>query len=567
VINDLWYKNAVIYCLSVGTYMDSNGDGVGDFVGLMNRLDYIHGLGVTAIWIMPFQTSPGRDDGYDVSDYYNVDERYGTLGDFVEFTHAAHQRGIRVIIDLVVNHTSDQHPWFKEARRDPKSKYRDWYVWAKKRPPNASKGLVFPGVQKSTWSHDEVARQWYFHRFYKFQPDLNVLNPHVQAEILKIMGFWIQLGVSGFRMDAVPFVISEKGAKVRKPVEHYGVLRTLREFLQWRQGDSIILAEANVLPDTDLDYFGDDGDRMHMMFNFQVNQHLFYALAAADMRPLAKALKATKPRPSTAQWGLFLRNHDELDLGRLTPEQRQTVFDAFGPEPRMQLYERGIRRRLAPMLEGDRRRIELAYSLMFTLPGTPVLRYGDELGMGDDLTLPERTCARTPMQWSNEPHGGFTKSDKPVLPVVTGGAYGFEHVNAAEQRRDPNSLLNWTERIIRMRKEVPEIGWGNFTILACRSPSVLVMRYDWRNNSVIFVHNLSAVPREITFSSGLEKTAGELLVNLLSDDHNHADEEGRHHVLMEAYGYRWYRVGGLDYMLRRTEIDTTGGGAGSPRND
>jgi maltose alpha-D-glucosyltransferase / alpha-amylase len=567
VINDLWYKNAIIYCLSVGTYMDSNGDGVGDFAGLMNRLDYIQGLGATAIWLMPFQRSPQRDDGYDVCDYYNVDERYGTLGDFVELTHAAQQRGIRVLIDLVVNHTSDQHPWFKEARSDPNSKHRDWYVWAKKRPPNANKGLVFPGVQKSTWCHDEVARQWYFHRFYKFQPDLNTANPHVQAEILKIMGFWIQLGVCGFRMDAVPFVISEKGAKVRKPTEDYNMLRTLREFLQWRQGDSIILAEANVLPDTDLEYFGEDGDRMHMMFNFQVNQNLFYALAAADSRPLAKALKATKPRPSTAQWGLFLRNHDELDLGRLTPGQRQKVFDAFGPEPRMQLYDRGIRRRLAPMLEGDRRRIELAYSLMFTLPGTPVLRYGDEIGMGDDLSLPERTCARTPMQWSSEPHGGFTKSDKPACPVVSGGAYGFEHVNVAEQRRDPNSLLNWTERIIRMRKEVPEIGWGDFTVLPLRSPEVLVMRYDWRNNSVLFVHNLSSVPREITFKSGLENNAREMLVNLLSEDHNHADESGQHRLLMEAYGYRWFRVGGLDYVLRRTDIDTTGGGAGSPRED
>ncbi len=567
MINDLWYKNAVVYCLSVGTYMDSNGDGVGDFAGLMNRLDYIQGLGVTAIWLMPFQGSPACDDGYDVSDYYDVDARYGTLGDFVEFTHAARQRGIRIIIDLVVNHTSDQHPWFKEARRDRSSRYRDWYVWAKKRPANANKGLVFPGVQKSTWCYDEVARLWFFHRFYKFQPDLNTANPHVQAEILKIMGFWIQLGVSGFRMDAVPFVISEKGAKVRQPTQNYDMLRTLREFLQWRKGDSIILAEANVLPDTDLDYFGRDGDRMHMMFNFQVNQNLFYALAAADMRPLAKALKATKPRPATGQWGLFLRNHDELDLGRLTVVQRQTVFDSFGPEPRMQLYDRGIRRRLAPMLGGDRRRIELAYSLIFTLPGTPVLRYGDELGMGDALSLPERSCARTPMQWSGEPHAGFTKSDKPTLPVISSGPFGFEHVNAASQRRDPNSMLNWTERIIRMRKEVPEIGWGDFTIIPCRVPAVLVMRYDWRNNSVLFVHNLDSTPREISFTSGLEKKAGEWLVNLLSNDHNRADPKGKHRLVMEAYGYRWFRVGGLDYVLRRTDIDTIGGGAGSPGKD
>ena len=556
MINDLWYKNAVIYCLSVSSYMDANGDGVGDFQGLMRRLDYLYGLGVTAIWLMPFHSSPGRDDGYDVSDYYNVDSRYGTLGDFVEFAHAAKQRGIRVIIDLVVNHTSNQHPWFKEARQDPASKYRDWYVWSKKKPRNSNKGMVFPGVQKSTWSYDPAAREWYFHRFYDFQPDLNTSNPSVQAEILKIMGFWIQLGVSGFRMDAVPFVISKKGPNVKQSVEQYDMLRLLREFLQWRQGDAIVLAEANVLPETDMEYFGRAGDRMQMMFNFQVNQNLFYALAASDTRPLVKALKATKARPATAQWGLFLRNNDELDLGRLTKEQRQVVFEAFGPEPRMQLYNRGIRRRLAPMLEGDRRRIELAYSLMFTLPGTPVVRYGDELGMGDDLLLSERKCARTPMQWSTEPNAGFTKSDKPFLPVITGGPFGYEHVNAAQQRRDPNSMLNWTERIIRMRKEVPEVGWGDFEILNTRDQSVLAIRYDWRNNSVLFVHNLDSRPREISLSAGIPGDGGGLLVNLLSEDHSRADAAGKHCLLMEAFGYRWYRVGGLDYLLKRSDIET-----------
>ena len=556
MINDLWYKNAVVYCLSVATFMDANGDGIGDFQGLMRRLDYLHGLGITAIWLMPFQPSPYRDDGYDVSDYYGVGARHGTLGDFVEFTHAAAQRGIRVIIDLVVNHTSDRHSWFQEARKKPNSEYRDWYVWSDKKPPNANKGMVFPGVQKSTWSYDKIARSWYFHRFYNFQPDLNTSNAYVQAEILKIMGFWIQLGVVGFRMDAVPFIISTKGARA-KTVEQYDMLRAFREFLQWRKGDAIILAEANVLPETDMEYFGADGDRMHMMFNFQVNQNLFYAMAAADCRPLIKALQATKPRPATAQWGLFLRNHDELDLGRLTDEQRQQVFDCFGPEKEMQLYNRGIRRRLAPMLNGDRRRIELAYSLMFTLPGTPVIRYGDEIGMGDDLNLPERNCARTPMQWSTEPHAGFTKSDRPILPVINDGPYGYEHVNVAEQRRDPNSLLNWTERIIRMRKEVPEVGWGDFQVLPIRDPAIFAIRYDWRNNSVLFVHNLDSIPREIAFSPGLSGDQGRLLVNLLTEDHSQAGEDGKHHLLLEAYGYRWYRVGGLDYLLKRSEIETS----------
>jgi maltose alpha-D-glucosyltransferase / alpha-amylase len=555
MIRDLWYKNAVIYCLSVATYMDANGDGIGDFQGLMRRLDYLHGLGVTAIWLMPFQCSPGRDDGYDISDYYGVNPAYGTLGDFVEFTHGAKQRGIRVLIDLVVNHTSDEHPWFREARRDPKSKYRDWYIWSDKKPPNADKGMVFPGVQKSTWSRDRIAKQWFFHRFYDFQPDLNTSNPAVQAEILKIMGFWIQLGVSGFRMDAVPFVIGTKGADVERPREQYDMLRSFREFLQWRVGDSIILAEANVLPNTDMQYFGDDGDRMHMMFNFQVNQNLFYALASSDTRPLVKAMLRTEPRPASGQWGMFLRNHDELDLGRLTPVQRQRVFDAFGPSKEDQLYDRGIRRRLAPMLGGDRRRLELAYSLMFTLPGTPVLRYGDELGMGDDLSLPERVCCRTPMQWSTEPHGGFTKSDKPVVPVISSGPYGFPHVNAAEQRRDPNSMLNWTERIIRMRKEVPEVGWGEFAVLKTGDNAVLGLRYDWRNNSVLFLHNFASEPREVEFMTGLKgQTEGDNLINLLTSDHSQVAKNGKHSVCLEAYGYRWYRVGGLDYLLKRREF-------------
>jgi len=413
--------------------------------------------------------------------------------------------------------------------------------------------MVFPGVQKTTWSRDPVAKLWYFHRFYDFQPDLNTSNPAVQSEILKIMGFWIQLGVSGFRMDAVPFVISTKGADVDTPRQQYEMLRSFREFLQWRVGDSIILAEANVLPKTDMHYFGDDGDRMQMMFNFQVNQNLFYALASSDTRPLAKAMSKTEKRPDTGQWGIFLRNHDELDLGRLSEKQRQVVFEAFGPNKEDQLYDRGIRRRLAPMLGGDRRRIELAYSLMFTLPGTPVLRYGDELGMGDDLSLPERVCCRTPMQWSTEPHAGFTKSAKAVVPVIDDGPYGFQHVNAADQRRAADSLLNWMERIIRMRKEVPEVGWGAFKVLETSDRAVLALRYDWRNNSVLFLHNFAADPREVEFSVGLKGKEGDLLVNLLATDHSTV-EKGKHCVLLEPYGYRWYRVGGLDYLLKRSEF-------------
>jgi maltose alpha-D-glucosyltransferase/alpha-amylase len=543
MIDDLWYKNALIYCLDVETFMDANGDGVGDFEGLSRRVEYLAGLGVTCIWLIPFFVSPNRDNGYDVSDYYNVDPRHGTLGDFVDFTRHAKEYGVRVMIDLVINHTSDQHPWFQSARRDKNSPYRDWYVWSKKKPQDANKGMVFPGVQKSTWTYDPVAREYYFHRFYDFQPDLNTANPQVRTEILRIMGFWLQLGVSGFRVDAVPFVIEQKGNRVRH-MHHFEMIHEMRTFLQWRTGDAVLLAEANVLPDQDANYFGHD-DRMHMLFNFLVNQNLFYALATSDVRPLTAAMKRTRVRGEQAQWANFLRNNDELDLGRLTDEQREKVFEAFGPDPSMQLYGRGIRRRLAPMLHFDRRRIELAYSQMFTLPGTPVIRYGDEIGMGDDLKLPERNAFRTPMQWSDEKQGGFTTSDKPVLPVIDDAIAGYQRINAAVQRRDPNSILNWTERVIRMRKEVPEIGWGDWKTLPTRNAAVLAIRYDWRGNAVIVVHNFAPEPQAVTIEAG-EDT----LVSLLTEDHSFS-KSGKHRIALDAYGYRWFRVGGLEYILKR----------------
>jgi maltose alpha-D-glucosyltransferase/alpha-amylase len=549
VIKDLWYKNAIIYSLTVGTFMDSNGDGVGDFVGLIRRLDYLAGLGITCLWLGPFQTSPRRDDGYDITDYFSVDPRFGNLGDFVDFTYACKQRGIRVIIDLVVNHTSDKHPWFQAAKRDKLSKFRDYYVWSKKKPKDAHTGMVFPGVQKSTWTYDADAREYYFHRFYKFQPDLNTANPDVQTEIRKVMGFWLQLGVDGFRMDALPFVIGKKSGSGPE-TQQYPMLRDFREFLQWRRGDSMILAEANVLPKTNMHYFGDDGDRMHMMFNFHVNQAVFLALACADTRPLTRALNATRKRPATAQWAHFLRNHDELDLGRLTPTQRAKVFKAFGPDKDMQLYDRGIRRRLAPMLNGDRRRLELAYSLLFSLPGTPVIRYGDELGMGDDLRLEERNAARTPMQWTDEPNAGFSRAPKLALPVIDRGAYGYDRVNAAAQRHDTQSLLNWTERMIRMRKEVPELGWGDFSVVDTGDRGVLALRYTWRDNDVLAIHNFRDSAIEIRVQLGGE--AGKKLVSLFTHD-TQESKTGRHEIVLEPYGYVWYRMGGLGYALDRHE--------------
>ena len=410
-IEDLWYRNAIIYCLNVEKFMDANGDGVGDFEGLAARLPYLAGLGVTCVWLQPFHESPNCDNGYDVSDYYSVSDKYGSLGDFAAFTNQAASLGINVVIDLVVNHTSIDHPWFQHARKDRQSPFRDWYIWSKQKPENFNQGMVFPGVQKTTWTFDRAAKMYYFHRFYDHQPDLNTSNPAVRDEINKIMGFWLQLGISGFRLDAVPFLISKKGAHVDDPQLDFDFLHDMRDFLQWRRRDAIILAEANVPPEENNDYFGEQGDRLQMMLNFPVNQRLWYALASGDPEPLKSAIKETRCVPPAAQLVQFLRSHDECDLGRLTDEQRQKVFDECGPEPSMQLYGRGIRRRMAAMLKGDRRRIELAMSLLFSLPGTPMIQYGDEYGIWDDLSLPERDCARTAMQWSSDHYGGFSASN------------------------------------------------------------------------------------------------------------------------------------------------------------
>ncbi len=549
-IEDLWYKNAVIYCLPVEKYMDSNADGIGDFEGLSRRLDYLAGLGVTCVWLQPFYPSPDRDNGYDVSDYWGVDPRYGTPGDFVDFMNHAKAVGIRVIIDLVLNHTSTEHPWFQAARKDPHSPYRDWYVWADERPKNHEDGVVFPGVQKTTWTYDEAAGQYYFHRFYDFEADLDTFNPLVRREMTKILGYWLELGISGFRMDAVPFLIERKGAGV-KPAKDYEFLHELRDFMQWRCRDGILLAEANVPPDESMEYFGDGGDRLQMMLNFPVNQRLYYALATGDTGPLVWALHQTYKRPAAAQWVQFLRSHDELDLGRLTPEQRRKVFDAFAPDKHMQLYDRGIRRRLAPMLGNDRARLELAFSLLFSLPGTPMMQYGDEIGMGDDLSLDERECARTPMQWTSEPpHGGFSHSERTVRPVISDEVFGYKTVNVADQRRDPQSLLNWTERMIRMRRECPEISWGQFTILKTDVPSVLVMRYDWRSVSLLTVHNFDSRPHTVRIDP--RARGGELLTDVFDHHTSRGADNGEHELKLKPYGWRWFRVGAIDTAMNRS---------------
>lgn len=546
MIQDLWYKHALIYNFALDGFLDVDGDGIGDFAGAMRRLDYLQGLGVTAIWLAPFQPSPMRDHGYDVSDYYGVDPRYGSLGDFVEFSNACKQRGLRLIIDLVVNHCSDEHPWFQAAINDPASKYHNYFIWSEKKPEGAHHEVVFPGVQKSTWTYCRKVGKYYFHRFFEFQPDLNMANPEVRAEMLKIVGFWLELGVSGFRMDAVPFLIAEEGINVDNPKPAYEMLRDIRALAQWRTGDSVLLAEANILPDAARKYFGESGDRLHMIFNFPVNQALFYALATGDSLPLRKQLELSRDIPPTAQWAHFLRNHDELDLGRLADKQRQAVFAAFGPEEDMQAFGRGIRRRLAPMLGGDRRQIELANSLMMTMPGTPVIRYGDEIGMGDDLSLPGRDAVRTPMQWSDGKNGGFSVADDPVRLPVHEGAYGFSRINVAVQRTQEDSLLNWMERIIRLRKELPEIGLGAFRILDTPR-SVLAMRYDWEHRTSIFLHNLEDRRIECCIKPGERNGNGAPLCCLLTREWLEASA-GVYSIALQPFGYRWLRFGGLDAL-------------------
>lgn len=541
---DLWYKDAIIYELDVETFQDGNGDGLGDFPGLTRRLDHLVTLGASCVWLLPFYPSPNRDNGYDVSDYYAIDPRLGTLGDFVDFTRAARERGIRVLADLVVNHTSDQHPWFQRAREEPDSPYRDYYVWSREEPEEPHDGVIFPGQQESVWTWDEKAGAWYLHRFYEHQPDLNVANPAVRDEIRKIMGFWLELGVSGFRVDAVPFVIEHKGIdpahiETRNPYEY---LERMREFLQWRRGDAVLLAEANVAPEEIQQYFG-DGDRMHLLFDFYSNQHLFLALATGEGDALAHALAERPEIPRFCQWAQFLRNHDELDLGRLSDADRERVFEAMAPREDMRLFGRGIRRRLPPMLDGDRRRLELAYSLMFTLPGTPVLRYGDEIGMGDDLSLEGRSAVRTPMQWSDEANGGFSSAPTEQLPrpLVTQGSYAYECVNVRDQARDPHSLMNWMRHMLRIRRGCPEIGWGDWSVVRTDDPCVFAHLVSWQDGVVLAVHNLDAKPRTVSLDLGAY--SGRDLVDLLEGRRTLTVDSQRVDVELPRHGYRWFRIG------------------------
>jgi len=539
---DLWWKNAVIYCLDVETFCDSDGDGIGDFAGLTQCVDYLAGIGVTCIWLMPFYPTPNRDDGYDLTDHYAIDERLGTFGDFTQFMRTARDRGIRVIADLVVNHTSSDHPWFRSARQDPGSRYRDYYVWQDEIPEEGPHGVVFPGVQESTWTWDDVAGQYYHHRFMEHQPDLNVANTAVREEIRKVIGFWLAQGLSGFRVDAVPFFLETEGIADEMEIAPHDYFRNLCEFLTRRTGEAIMLGEVNVTPDQLGRFFGDeDGDELQMLFNFPAMQGLYLGLARHDAQPLIDALRSLPAAPAESQWASFVRNHDELTLDKLTDDERQEVFDAFGPEEEMQIYGRGLRRRLPPMLAGDGERIRMVYSLMFAMPGAPTVFYGEEIGMGENLAVEGRRSVRTPMQWTDEPSAGFSSADRGDLrrPLPDGG-YGPEHVNVRAQRRDPGSLLNWFERIIRLRREAPEVGWGDWTILDTGVRALVAIRYDWQGTTLVTVHNFAT--DTVTVRLDLTDVDWTAARDLLGDDLVEPTADGRLVVEIGRSGYRWMRL-------------------------
>jgi trehalose synthase len=530
---DVWWKNAVVYCLDVETFLDADGDGHGDLVGLCERIDYLAGMGVSCLWLMPFYPSRQRDDGYDITDFYGVDPRLGTHGDLVDLVRTARDRGMRVIADLVPNHTSDQHPWFQAAREGPDNPFHDFYVWADEKPEERPGDVVFPDQESSNWAYDRKARRWYLHRFYSHQPDLNVANPEVRDEIAQVAGFWLEQGLSGFRLDAVPFLIEPTGMPEGAIQDPHELLRDVRRFMGRRSGESVLLGEVNLPPDQQLDFFG---GQLDLQFSFTVNQALYLALAREDAGPLAAALDALPELPDDCQWAHFVRNHDELTLDKLSEDERAEVFAAFGSDPGMQMYGRGLRRRLPAMLGGDQQRIRLVYSLMFSLPGTPVLFYGEEIGMAENLAIEGRYAVRAPMQWSGEAHAGFTTAAEPGRPPVAGGPFGFEHVNVAAQRREPGSLLNWMERLIRRRRECPELGWGTYARLAQDDPALFAHRTDWDGSTIVAVHNLGSRATEAALTLDAEGT----LVDLFGTDELPVD--GTLRLPLAPHGHRWFRL-------------------------
>jgi maltose alpha-D-glucosyltransferase / alpha-amylase len=536
--DDHWYKDAVMYELHVKAFHDSNGDGIGDFPGLIQKLDYIQELGVDCIWLLPFFESPLRDDGYDVADYYRVLPDYGTVEDFKVLLDEAHKRGIRVLTDLVVNHTSDRHAWF-QARTDPAM--RDCYVWSDTDQKYAGTRIIFTDTEKSNWTWDPEVRQYYWHRFFSHQPDLNYDNPHVQHEMLEVMRFWLDIGIDGFRCDAVPYLFEREGTNCENLPETHLYCKEMRRFVDENYTGKVLLAEANQWPSDLLPYLG-NGDEFHMAFNFPLMPRLFMSLKQEDRRPVVEIMRQMPEIPDICQWSIFLRNHDELTLEMVTDEERAYMNREYAPDPRMKINV-GIRRRLAPLLNNERKAIELLNSLLFSLPGTPIVYYGDEIGMGDNISLKDRDGVRTPMQWSAAPNAGFSQAHPASLysPIVNDSVYGFEKVNVEAQRENEVSLLNWMKRMITLRREHKVFGRGDMRFLDPSNEKVLAFVRSYEGENLLIACNLSRSGQAVELD--LSEFSGSKPVELISGANFPPIGDTPYPITLDPHDYHWLRLG------------------------
>ncbi|HUF37133.1 MAG TPA: maltose alpha-D-glucosyltransferase [Anaerolineales bacterium] len=530
-----WYQNAVFYQVYVRAFCDSNGDGHGDFPGLTSRLDYIAGLGVDCIWIMPMYPSPLEDDGYDIADYFDIHPDYGTLDDFKTFLDEAHRRGLRVITDLVLNHTSDQHPWFVEARKSRDNPYRDHYVWSDTDRRYQGVRIIFLDVEESNWTYDETTGQYYWHRFYASQPDLNFDNPVVREKMKEIIRFWLDLGVDGYRADAVPYLIEREDTSCENLPETHAYLKEIRGMMDIDYPDKVLLCEANMWPEDVRAYFG-DGDEFHLGFHFPIMPRIFMALKKGDATDMIEILNRTPEIPESCQWVTFLRNHDELTLEMVTAEDREWMWAQYAPEPRMR-QNLGIRRRLAPLLDNDPRKIRLANALLFSLPGSPIVYYGDEIGMGDNIWLDDRNGVRTPMQWRDAAHGGFTDPGaEPYSPVIDSEEFGYAKVNVEAAEADPDSLLHFIRGIIATRKHLPALGAGDFAWLRHGNPAVAAYRRQLDGQKILCLNNLMDEPQRVSLE--WEGDVPEVCWGAINES---VLDTGRLEIVLASYGYAWLK--------------------------
>jgi maltose alpha-D-glucosyltransferase/alpha-amylase len=536
-----WYKRAVFYEVLVRSFKDSNGDGNGDLLGLMEKLDYIHWLGVDCIWLPPFFKSPLRDGGYDVSDYTDVLPEFGTLGDFVQFVDAAHERGIRVIIDFVMNHTSDQHPWFQSSRTDPDGPFGDFYVWADTDEAYADARIIFVDTESSNWTFDPVRKQYFWHRFFSHQPDLNFDNPSVQDAMIEALKFWLDLGIDGFRLDAVPYLFEEEGTNCENLPRTHEMLRRVRKEVDAQYPDRVMLCEANQWPADVVEYFGDDGDECQMAFHFPVMPRLFMGVRRESRYPISEIMAQTPTIPDSCQWGIFLRNHDELTLEMVTDEDRDYMWGEYAKDPRMKANI-GIRRRLAPLLDNDRNQLELFTALLLSLPGSPVLYYGDEIGMGDNIWLGDRDGVRTPMQWTPDRNAGFSTSNpgQLFLPAIMDPIYGHQVTNVEAQLASSTSLLHWTRRMIEVRKQNPAFGLGTWEDMGGSNPSVLSFVRAFGDDIVLCVNNLSRFPQPVELD--LRRWEEWAPVELLGTVHFPHIGELPYFLTLAGHGFYWFRL-------------------------